>query len=111
MPQPRNLKQDLLALGLLVLTVVGTVSLATYERADPNGEVWVPEDAYHKHDCLCVLVHDDDYDAALIELDTWIEHLESQGQVSIERYETGAKGMQAIISGLIGFAVRISVSH
>lgn len=27
----------------------------TYERIDPNGEVWTPQDAYHKHDCVAVL--------------------------------------------------------
>lgn len=26
-----------------------------YERIDPNGEVWLPEDAYHKHPCVAVL--------------------------------------------------------
>jgi hypothetical protein len=32
----------------------------------------VPVDAYHKHDCLAVLVHGDDYDAALEQLYTWV---------------------------------------
>lgn len=28
-----------------------------YEREDNNGEVWTPEDAYHKHECVAVLGH------------------------------------------------------
>lgn len=27
----------------------------TYKRLDNNGEVWTPDDAYHKHDCVAVL--------------------------------------------------------
>lgn len=27
----------------------------TLERADKNGNVWVPENAYHKHPCVAVL--------------------------------------------------------
>lgn len=27
----------------------------TYARLDINGEVWIPEDAYHKHECVAVL--------------------------------------------------------
>lgn len=37
-----------------------------------------PKDAYHKHDCLCVLVHGEDeaaYDAALEQLYTWVKDL------------------------------------
>lgn len=31
------------------------------------------EDAYHKHECMAVLVHEDDYDRALEQLCLWIE--------------------------------------
>lgn len=27
----------------------------TWERIDNNGDVWVPDGAYHKHDCVAVL--------------------------------------------------------
>lgn len=38
-----------------------------YKPAFPDDEYYEPPvpDAYHKHDCLAVLVHDDDYDSAL----------------------------------------------
>lgn len=26
-----------------------------YDRIDPNGKVWTPENAYHKHPCVAVL--------------------------------------------------------
>lgn len=43
-----------------------------------------PEDAYHKHDCLCVLVHGEDeeaYDKALEQLYTWVLALNEAGFV------------------------------
>lgn len=38
-----------------------------------------PEDAYHKHPCMAVLVHNDDYDKALQQLYTWIKYCEENG--------------------------------
>ena len=64
--------------------------------------------AYYKHDCLCVLIHDGNYDAGLVELNSWVNNLESQGIVRIETYKTDADELQAIFSGLIGYAVRLS---
>lgn len=65
-------------------------------------------DAYHKHDCLAVLALGDepDYETAIDQLAAWVTHLESQGEVEIAQYETGAHGLQAVISGVIGFAIR-----
>lgn len=43
-----------------------------------GGAVWTPEDSYHKHDCLAVLVHGEDdaaYDKALEQLFAWVEWL------------------------------------
>lgn len=64
-------------------------------------------EAYHKHDCLAVLVRDEDYDAAIRQLDQWVRHLESLGTVEVVSYETGATGFQAVISGVIGYALRV----
>jgi hypothetical protein len=64
-------------------------------------------DAYHKHDCLAVLVHNDDYDEGLRQLNLWVEHLEAQGRVEIVEYDTGAVGLQAAMTGFIGRAVVI----
>jgi hypothetical protein len=33
----------------------------------------VPDDAYHKHDCVCVLVQGDDYPAAWWQLAIWLD--------------------------------------
>ena len=63
--------------------------------------------SYHKHDCLAVLVSDGDYDEGLIQLNKWVEHLESLGEVEIVEYKTGAAGLQSVISGLYNYAVRI----
>lgn len=61
--------------------------------------------AYHKHDCLAVLVENGDYDTALVQLNDWINHLEDQGEVKITPYPTGAVGIQALLTGVIGHAV------
>ena len=78
------------------------------ERLDPPQGVR----AYHKHPCFAVLVDwkadDEDlaYGRALIELAAWVKHLQGLGDLQIVRYATGAEGMQALISGTVGFALR-----
>lgn len=65
-----------------------------------------PADAYHKHDCFAVLVHDEDYDTAIIQLGEWVVRLNEIG-VELDSYSTGATGMQALLSGLMGTAFRM----
>lgn len=69
---------------------------------------WCPSsvaDAYHKHDCMAVLVQDEDYQTALNQLELWVDHLENVN-VKVVQYKTGAKGMQAMVNGVIGYAFR-----
>ena len=68
------------------------------------GNAEAPDDvnSYHKHDCMAVLGQDDE---AIIGLAKWVEKLESFGNVRVVEYPTGAEGMQAIISGMFGYAV------
>lgn len=79
------------------------------ERLYPPSEL-VPN-VYHKHDCLCVLVRDEQYDLAKIELALWVEYLYSQGEIEIVPYETGAQGIQALFTGFTGRAVRFKVQE
>jgi hypothetical protein len=62
-----------------------------------------PENAYHKHDCLAVLGRFDD---SIRQLSKWVDDL-NELNVVIEKYETGATGMQAIFTGEFSYAVRI----
>jgi hypothetical protein len=62
-------------------------------------------DAYHKHDCMAVLVHDGDYDKALHQLGLWVDDVEAKGGKVVE-FSTGATGIQALFSGLIDYAFR-----
>jgi hypothetical protein len=77
----------------------------------PDDDIYRPpygdgvKDAYHKHDCLAVLVHDDDYNEALRQLAIWVDDLEARG-VYVAEYHTGAQGLQALLTGLIGYAIR-----
>lgn len=74
-------------------------------------------DAYHKHDCLAVLVKSceacDDadercpehYDAAILQLADWVAHLESIG-AEVVTYETGRQGVHLLVGGPVAYAVR-----
>ena len=74
------------------------------ERLHPPARV---VDAYHKHDCLAVLVHGGDYVEALTQLNLWVQHLESLGKIEIEVYETQAEGLQVLFSCIYAAAVKI----
>jgi len=45
----------------------------TYERLDSNGEVWRPDDAYHKHPCVAVLGRGEDAESQLYEWLKWFD--------------------------------------
>ncbi len=63
-----------------------------------------PVDAYHKHQCLAVLV-ETDRERAIAQLAEWVDAMNEIG-VEIVEYETGAKGVQAQLTGVLGYAVR-----
>lgn len=65
------------------------------------------KDAYHKHDCLCVLVRGGDYNKALVQLGEWVDDIEKRGGYIVE-YETGATGIQALLTGVTGHAFRFN---
>lgn len=69
------------------------------------------EDAYHKHDCLAVLVHEENYGVAIDQLAAWVDHLESQGEVEVVEYATGATGVHAFMTGAYHWAVRIKIKE
>ena len=75
---------------------------------DWDDRLEAPDDveAYHKHSCMSVLVHNDDYEEGLRQLQRWVEHLEAQGELEVVEFETGATGMQAMFTGLTGYAIR-----
>lgn len=56
----------------------------TYERIDTNGEVFTPEDAYHKHPCVAVLGRGEKAEAQLYE---WLQWFDKNNFV----LETGAR--------------------
>jgi hypothetical protein len=63
-----------------------------------------PFDAYHKHNCIAVLGRGDD---AILQLSDWVDKLNEIG-VKVDKYPTGATGLQAVISGVFGNAVRVA---
>lgn len=80
----------------------------TYDYIDDlkDDRLWdiTPENAYHKHNCLAVLGRGE---KAVKELSEWVDALKEL-DVTIESYETGATGLQAMISGKTGYAVKVN---
>jgi hypothetical protein len=66
----------------------------TYERADNNGNVWTPPNAYHKHPCVAVLGRGE---AAEAELFDWLQWFDANGF----KLEKGAAKMDPTL-GMIG---------
>jgi hypothetical protein len=66
----------------------------TWEREDPNGEVWTPPDAYHKHPCVAVLGRGEYAESQLYD---WLKWFDANGFV----FETGEQKMDPRL-GMIG---------
>lgn len=66
-----------------------------------------PKDAYHKHDCMAVLVYNGDYDEGYRQLAEWVDNLEKIG-VEIVDFDTLEVGLQAMVSGTLGKALKLS---
>ena len=64
----------------------------------------VPENAYHKHCCLAVLGNEE---SSIIQLSEWIDKLKELGAV-VEKYKTGATGIQALITGTENYAIKLT---
>ena len=64
----------------------------------------IPENAYHKCNCLAVLGNDE---SSIIQLSEWIDKLKELGAV-VEKYKTGATGIQALFSGTENYAVKLT---
>lgn len=63
-----------------------------YEREDGNGDVWCPEDAYHKHECVAVLGRGERAEDQLYE---WLKWFDDNGFV-VEESIKDIKGMDPI---------------
>ena len=64
----------------------------------------VPENAYHKHNCLAVLGNEE---TSIIQLSEWIDKLKELGAV-VEKYKTGATGIQSLLSGTENYAIKLT---
>ena len=86
------------------------IDMSTYESIPKldDDRLYPPDsvNAYHKHNCLAVLAEGEDYGKALAELAEWVDHLTEQGEVEVVSYRTGASGMQAMLTGSTGYAIK-----
>ena len=76
----------------------------TWDRIDENGEVWCPEDAYHKHECVAVLGRGQKAEEQLYD---WLKWFDDNGFVVEEhpREMTGMSQLEIILHG--AYAVRM----
>ncbi len=51
------------------------------DRADKNGDVWTPQNAYHKHPCVAVLGRGENAEAQLYD---WLKWFEDNGFKMVE---------------------------
>ncbi len=65
-----------------------------YERADPNGNVWTPPDAYHKHPCVAVLGRGEDAEDQLYQWLMWFD--ENNFAVEVAAIEPPPEGWSTI---------------
>jgi hypothetical protein len=72
---------------------------ADFERADPNGDVWVPPDvdAYHKHECIAVLGRGP---RAIEQLHAWVVKLRESGAVIERRARQPENVVDLVIHGI-----------
>lgn len=63
-----------------------------YNRIDPNGDVWTPPNAYHKHPCVAVLGRGEEAEAQLYD---WLKWFDNNGFV-VEVTASGKKGLSPI---------------
>lgn len=66
----------------------------TWERADQNGDVWTPADAYHKHPCVAVLGRGEGAESQLYD---WLKWFDDNGF----KLETGEQPVDPKL-GVIG---------
>ncbi len=78
----------------------------SYIHGEHDERLYAPDDvdAYHKHECLAVL---GEGDKAIEGLANWVKSLESYGEVEIVEFKTDATGLQAMLTGSVGYAVII----
>ena len=87
----------------LNMTTFAVVTGFEDDRLQPPDHV----NAYGDHPALVVLIDEDaDKPEALGQLDEWVANLESQGELEVVQYNTGANGIQARLSGSTGWAIR-----
>lgn len=63
-----------------------------YDREDNNGDVWCPDDAYHKHTCVAVLGRGEHAEAQLYD---WLKWFDDNGFV-VEQSLKDTSGMHPI---------------
>ena len=70
-----------------------------YKRADKNGDVWCPENAYHKHPCVAVLSRGEEAEAELYEWLQWFDKNNFKIETGSVPIKDGFEGRIQILMG------------
>lgn len=62
--------------------------------------------SYHKYSCFCVLVKNNEYDKAVLDLFSWYRNILEFGQLELHEYETKANKLQRLLTGEKGYALK-----
>ena len=71
----------------------------SYEREDKNGDVWRPNGAYHKHDCVAVLGRGEAAEAELYEWLKWFDRNNFKIETGSLPIKKGFAGQMQIMMG------------
>lgn len=96
--------------GFNDLNPTGFEDVMEFRKADLSPPFDLVPSAYHKHDCLAVLMRENPHH--IIQLANWVLHMEEvaasqNSELFIDQYEKGYKGMQALLGGLFSTAIGV----
>lgn len=77
-----------------------TTGAPDYKPIPGEYDGWVPNDAYHKHDCVAVLVHNDNAELAWIQLAAWLNAIILNGWTVLHETRTPADAIDALMGGM-----------
>ena len=69
-------------------------------RADNNGDVWIPDNAYHKHECVAVLGRGEVAEAQLYDWLKWFDDNNFKVEITPREIQKGIDPLFLMIQGM-----------
>ena len=71
-----------------------------WNRADNNGDVWIPDNAYHKHECVAVLGRGEVAEAQLYDWLKWFDDNNFKVEITPREIQKGIDPLFLMIQGM-----------